>query len=68
MKIFLGTLNGSLKYLINIKPATHVKVGKCKIETPNAQEEKTWEETARMENERVRGQESKSCPAIPEKR
>ena len=68
MKIFLGRLNGSLKYLINIKPATHVKVRECKIDTRNAQEEKKWEETARMENERVRGQESKSCPAIPEKR
>jgi hypothetical protein len=68
MKIFLGRLNGSLKYLINIKPATHVKIGKCKIETLNAQEEKSWEEPARMENERVRGQESESYPAIPEKR
>ena len=68
MKIFLGRLNKSLKYLINIKPATHLKVGEYKIETRNAQEEKTWKETARREDERLRGQESESCQAIPEKR
>jgi fatty acid-binding protein DegV len=68
MKIFLGRLNGSLKNLISIKPATHVNVGECKIEKRNAQEEKAWKETARRENERVRGQESESCPATPEKR
>ena len=68
MKIFFGRLNRSLKYLINIKPATHLKVGEYKIETRNAQEEKTWEETARRKNERVRGQESESSQAIPEKR
>ncbi len=68
MKIFLGCLNGSLKNLISIRPATHVNVGESKIEIRNAQEEKTWEEPARTEKERVRGQESESCPAIPEKR
>jgi hypothetical protein len=47
MKIFLGTLNRPLKYLLNIKHATYVKVGECKIETPNAQEEKTGKEAAR---------------------
>lgn len=68
MKIFLGHLNWSLKYLINLKPVTHVKIGECKIETRNAQEEKLWEETARMENEKIRGQKNESCQAIPEKR
>ena len=38
MKIFLGRLNGSLKYLINIKTATHVKVGECKIDTIDIKE------------------------------
>jgi hypothetical protein len=38
MKIFLGLLNGSLKNLISIKPATHVNVGEGKIEKRNAQE------------------------------